>query len=118
LGEALAALARDRRAVVAGGTRLERREDLVQGVLADALLSLGRDLEALRGALGLTGLLEELLEVGDAELLVEEPVLLAEMLHPAQRLVDVAAGLEQEVPVDLHELLDELEIFGAGPLPL
>src|SRR5439155_15945026 len=118
LREPLAALARDRRAVVAGRARLERREDLVQRVLADALLALGRHLEALGRALDLAGLLQQLLEVGEPELLVEESVLLAEVLHPAQGLVDVAAGLEQQVAVDLHQLLDELEILGPRALPL
>src|SRR4030095_17271815 len=87
LGQPFAALTGNRRAVIAGATRLQRREDLVQRVLADALLALRRDLKSLRRALDLARLLEHLLEVGDAELLVEEAVLLAEVLHPAQRLV-------------------------------
>src|SRR4030095_12754422 len=107
-----------RRAVIAAGAGLQGREDLVERVLADALLALGRDLEPLGRALDLAGLLQQLLEVGDAEGFVEESVLLAEVLHPAQRLVAVAAGLEQQVAIDLHELLEELEILGARTLPL
>jgi len=103
--------------MVARRSRLEAREDLVQRVLTNALLALGRDLEPLGSALDLAGLLEQLLEVGDPEALVEEPVLLAEVLHPAQGFLDVAAGLEQEVPVDVHQLLDELDVFGPRALP-
>src|SRR5215467_10080088 len=69
LREPLTALAGDRRAVIADGAGLERVEDLVERILANALLALGRDLETLRRALDLAGAFEELLEVGHAELL-------------------------------------------------
>src|SRR5215471_1891328 len=118
LREPLPALAGDRRTVIADRAGLERVEDLVERILADALLALGRDLETLGGALDLAGAFEEFLEVGHAELLVEEAVLLAELLHPAQRFLDVAAGLQQEVAIDVHQLLDELEVFGTRAPPL
>src|SRR5262249_10562852 len=104
-------------AVIARPSGLERVEDLVERILPDPSLALGRDLEPARRALHLARLLEHLLEVGHPELLVEEAVLLAEVLHPLQRLFHVATGLEQQVAEDLHELLPELEILGPRALP-
>src|SRR5262245_65066822 len=49
LRQPLAARARDRRAVVARATRAQRREDLVQRILADALLAPGRHFKTPRG---------------------------------------------------------------------
>src|SRR5438093_6295077 len=118
LREPFAALARHRGAVIARAPGFERREDLVQGVLADAFLAFGAHRQPSRRALDLARALEQLLEIRDAESLVEESVLLAELLHPAQRLLDVAPGLDQQAAVDLHQLLEELDVLGPRALPL
>ena len=47
-------------------------------------------------------------EVLDRQVLVQEPVALGDALQPAQRLVHVAAGLEQEVVEQTPQLGQEL----------
>ena len=106
LGEALVAVARAGHAVLAEAGLLQAVEDLVEGVLADDLLTLGGERVA-----ALLELLDDLLFLQlPAELLqvhvgVQRSALL-QVLHPLEDLVHVPGRHEQEVVEQAHEVLE------------
>ncbi len=104
LGLRLAAVSGGARGVVAGAALLEAREDRLEGALADlALAGAGEHQRPLPVAL------EEplALEPGEERLEVDrrvEVALLLQVAHPALGLLRVAAGREDELVPDPHQV--------------
>ena len=101
LGQQLAPRAGARHRVVPGAGFRQRREDLLERRAPDAPLARGRERELAAAVLDHLALLERLAELVQVDARVDHAAVL-EVLHPPQRLLDVAAGLE-------HELQEELD---------
>ncbi len=104
LGQQLASRAGPRHGVVARARFGQRREDLLERGAADAPLARGRQRELPAAVLDHLALLQLLAELLQVDAGVDHAAVL-EVLHPAQRFLDVAARLEDQLQEELEQLL-------------
>ncbi len=88
---------------------MSEREDLLERGAADPPLARGRERELPAAVLDDLALLELLAELLEIDARIDHAALL-EVLHPAERLLDVAARLEDELEEELDQLLVSQEL--------